>query len=75
MHPEFDPSYVLRLHARTLSLSNGARLSSDTSAHMALHRRKPGRCGSAGLPRVGHTGGQGPTRASKVYLILIVWPM
>jgi hypothetical protein len=23
----------------------------------------------------GHTGGQGPTRASQVYLILIVWPM
>ena len=23
----------------------------------------------------GHTGGQGPTRASQIYLILIVWPM
>ena len=46
----------------------------DDEADIAQTNRKPGRCGSAGLPRVGILGGRS-TRASQIYLILIVWPI
>ena len=62
MRPELHPSCVLSLpYARRPELVRVRTRARDGHLRPMAHtNRKPGRCGSAGLPRVGVLGGRVP---------------